>query len=145
MQGSLFVGQAAYATEGSLLEQVAYPLQTADQDRVRECLAKVGLEYLTENWGLDEPCAWATRLSGGEMQRLGLARVLYHRQRFAFLDESTSALNVGLEQQCLQAVKEEGITPISVSVRPTSHGFHNQKLLLSGAQSGGKWELKKTA
>jgi len=145
MQGSLFVGQTAYATEGPLLEQVAYPLQSADRDLVRECLAKVGLEYLTENWGLDEPCAWATRLSGGEMQRLGLARVLYHRQRFAFLDESTSALNVGLEQQCLQAVQEAGITPISVSVRPTSHGFHNQKLLLSGAQGGGKWELKKTA
>jgi len=143
MGGSFFVGQAAYATEGTLQEQVIYPLQDGERKRAFECLQAVGLEYLAERFGMNGPSAWAEHLSGGEMQRLGLARVLYHRQSFAFLDESTSALNVALEQHCLEAIGRAGITPISISVRPTSHAFHDQLLTLAGTPEDGKWTITK--
>ena len=137
------MGQAAYTTEGSLAEQVSYPSKKGDADRAAQCLEMVGLAYLAENWGIDRPSVWADHLSGGEAQRIGLARVLYHTQQFAFLDESTSALNVALEKQCLQAVRDQGITPISVSVRPTTREFHDELLTLGGPRDDGRWELKK--
>lgn len=78
------------------------------------------------------------------MQRLGIARMLYHAQAFAFLDEATNALDISLEQRCLRAANEAGITTISVAMRPSAHPFHTQLLTLANkGNDAGTWELKK--
>jgi len=46
-------------------------------------------------------------LSGGELQRLALARLLLHRPDFAFLDEATSALDVAAESELLALLRRE--------------------------------------
>ena len=94
-QQTIFVvPQRAYMVTGSLLEQVIYPHSYADfvragrtEEELQEILESVFLKYLPEREG-----GWKTRkewrdvLSGGEKQRMGLARVFYHRPKFAILD-----------------------------------------------------------
>jgi putative ATP-binding cassette transporter len=73
--------------------------------------------------------------SGGEQQRLGFARLLYQRPAFALLDESTSAMDVALEEHCMRAALAAGITCVSVGHRPSLRAFHACCLTLDG--SGG--------
>ncbi len=73
--------------------------------------------------------------SSGEQQRLGLARLLYQRPTFALLDESTSAMDVALEEHCMRAVRAAGISCVSVGHRPTLIPFHTTVLTLDGSGS----------
>lgn len=55
----------------------------------------VDLEYLVEReGGLEAVVDWGSQLSLGEQQRLGMARLFYHKPRFAILDECTSGVTV---------------------------------------------------
>ena len=62
---------------------------------LRRLLSEVDLEYLVEReGGLDAVVDWGSQLSLGEQQRLGMARLFYHRPKFAILDECTSGVTV---------------------------------------------------
>lgn len=84
---------------------------------------------------LDVHRNWSETLSGGEQQRVGFARLLYHAPRFALLDESTSAMDVALERHVMEVCRSRGITCVSVGHRPTLKAFHEVHLYLDG--SGG--------
>ena len=47
--------------------------------------------------GLDEYGNWQQTLASGEKQRLAMARLLYHKPKFAILDECTSTVTVEAE------------------------------------------------
>lgn len=69
---------------------------TIDPSRLRELLREVDLEYLVdreEGLGGGE-VNWGELLSLGEQQRLGMARLFYHKPKFAILDECTSGVTV---------------------------------------------------
>ena len=62
---------------------------------LRRLLSEVDLEYLVEReGGLDAVVDWGSQLSLGEQQRLGMARLFYHKPKFAILDECTSGVTV---------------------------------------------------
>jgi hypothetical protein len=64
-----------------------------------ECLEAVELDYLlVRGRGWDQVQPWAETLSGGEKQRLAMARLLFHAPRYAVLDECTSAVSADGEQ-----------------------------------------------
>ena len=67
------------------------PPDAHDDPAVREALDAVGLGTLAAR--LDEEDNWAQRLSGGEQQRLALARALLARPDWLFLDEATASLD----------------------------------------------------
>lgn len=58
-------------------------------------------------------------LSGGQIQRLGLARALYSQPRLLVLDEATSALDAGTEASIAKTIEElgAGITTVVIAHR----------------------------
>ena len=70
-------------------------------------------------------------LSGGQVQRLVLARALYRKPVILFLDEATSHLDVVTERRVLQNINDLGITVVSVAHRPDAIDRAEQIISLS--------------
>ena len=79
-------------------------------------------------------------LSPGEQQRVAFARVLLAGPRAVFLDESTSAMDEGLEQMLYRLLRERlpDTIVVSVSHRESVNLHHARQLDLLG---GGQWHL----
>ncbi|KAJ4468734.1 ABC transporter transmembrane region 2-domain-containing protein [Lentinula aciculospora] len=155
-QSLMVVPQRVYMPVGTLLDQVIYPDSYADflekgmsiepcddgsGNSIRAILESAFLGYLPEREG-----GWSTRkewrdvLSGGEKQRMVMARVFYHRPKFAILDECTSAVSSDVEGRMYQHAKSLGITLITISLRPSLMKYHTQVLNLLGDGTG-RWTL----
>ncbi|KAF8500218.1 ABC transporter transmembrane region 2-domain-containing protein [Russula emetica] len=148
-RGDLFVvPQRAYMVTGSLLDQIIYPhtytrfVQSGrTKEELVEILEAVHLAYLpAREGGWETRKEWRDVLSGGEKQRMAMARVFYHNPKFAILDECTSAVSSDVEGQMYEHAKSLGITLITISLRPSLAKYHTQLLTLSGDGTGG-WTL----
>ena len=79
----------------SIATHAASQSDVIPEKELRRLLSEVDLEYLVEReGGLDAVVDWGAQLSLGEQQRLGMARLFYHRPKFAILDECTSGVTV---------------------------------------------------
>ncbi|KAH9063226.1 ABC transporter transmembrane region 2-domain-containing protein [Lactarius vividus] len=148
-RGELFVvPQRAYMVTGSLLDQIIYPhtypqfLQSGrTMEELMEILEAVHLSYIpSREGGWQTRKEWRDVLSGGEKQRMAMARVFYHKPKFAILDECTSAVSSDVEGQMYEHAKSLGITLITISLRPSLAKYHTQLLTLSGDGTG-SWTL----
>ena len=89
-----------YLCIGSLRQQVLYPHDETQQQRSPALDAQllgifkvVELEEVLERCGgWDSVKEWQDVLSGGEKQKLAMARLFYHKPKYAILDECTSAV-----------------------------------------------------
>ena len=97
------VPQRPHLVTGTLAENVSLEsAASTDNSKVVECLEKAGLEQFIglDGQGLElEVTPDSGQLSGGEIQRLGLARALYRDPKILFLDEATSALDAETESK----------------------------------------------
>jgi ribosomal protein L9 len=87
---------------------------------------------------LNEEEAWSARLSGGEQQRLAVARALLARPDWLFLDVATSALDEPLEK-ALYAMLAERLphtTIVSIGHRSTLIDMHDRRLDMRPSGSG---------
>ncbi len=85
-------------------------LQTPDLDRFRHCLELAcAHEFVTDlpRQHLTTIGVGGTALSGGQMQRLLLARSFYKAPSIYLLDEATSALDARSERHVMQSLKNE--------------------------------------
>lgn len=99
-----YVGQNIYLVNGTLAENIAFGVEKdlIDMDRVAYLLNSVGLGDLIfrNKLMLDQIVVGAdSQFSGGEKQRIGIARALYKSPSILFLDEITSSLDY--ETRCL--------------------------------------------
>lgn len=94
--------------------------------------------------GRQRQCDWASILSIGEQQRLGIARVLYHRPALAFLDECTSAVTEEAEKHAYSLMGGAGVTVVAVGHRTSLRALHERVLSLEGAPDGG-WSVSESS
>ena len=132
----LFLPQHPYIPLGTLRHVVTYPAppETVAQADIERALADSGLAGLTPY--LDEDANWAQRLSGGEQQRLALARALLARPDWLFLDEATASLDPEAESDLYRVLKRRlpETTIISIAHRPSVTDFHDRRLVLERAE-----------
>ncbi|MDD3444946.1 MAG: ABC transporter ATP-binding protein/permease [Zavarzinia sp.] len=134
-EDTLFLPQKPYVPVGTLRAAVTYPLaEGAIADEVlKSALADVGLPDLVDR--LDEEAHWQMRLSGGELQRLAIARALVRKPRWLFLDEATSAMDEAMEHGLYDLIRKRlpGTTLVSIGHRSSLKAFHDRELAFAGA------------
>lgn len=137
---ALFLSQRPYVPLGDLRTAIAYPAPAtaADDARMQQALRQVNLAHLAER--LEVSNDWSNILSVGEQQRLAFARLLFNRPQVVFLDESTSAMDEGLEHALYSLLRSEMPDTLLVSVghRSTLATFHTHRLEMDGQ---GAWSL----
>jgi putative ATP-binding cassette transporter len=135
---SLFLPQRPYIPLGTLRHAVAYPAKTEafSDAQIREALSDAGLGHLLER--LDEEDAWSQRLSGGEQQRLALARALLAKPDWLFLDEATASLDPESEAALYVAIRRKlpGTTVVSIAHRPALADYHDRHLIVERGAAG---------
>ncbi|KNC53822.1 ATP-binding cassette [Thecamonas trahens ATCC 50062] len=136
-----YIPQRPYLTLGTLRDQIIYPHTAAQfyaaghtDDDLLGYLDHVHLAYIvTREGGWDTVADWADVLSGGEKQRVAMARLFYHRPQFAILDECTSAVSVDVEGFMYEHCRSElGITLFTVSHRKSLWKYHDYVLAFDG-------------
>ncbi|KAG4212107.1 hypothetical protein ERO13_A02G143400v2 [Gossypium hirsutum] len=139
-----YVPQRPYTAVGTLRDQLIYPL-TAHQEveplthsGLVELLKNVDLEYLLDRYPPEKEVNWGDELSLGEQQKLGMARLFYHKPKFAILDECTSAVTTDMEERFCAKIRAMGTSCITISHRPALVAFHDVVLSLDGE---GGWKV----
>ena len=125
-----YVPQSVFLLDSTLLENIALgvPSEEIDRERVMEVLKMASLTEFVERLpdGLDSSIGEAgCRVSGGERQRIGIARALYKRPDILFFDEATSSLDRTTEQSINSSIEElsrnnRNITIVAIAHRETS-------------------------
>ncbi|KAF1977800.1 hypothetical protein BU23DRAFT_550475 [Bimuria novae-zelandiae CBS 107.79] len=138
-----YIPQRPYLSRGTLRQQIIYP------DSLREMrdkgvtdtdllsiLGVVEIEGIVDRpGGWDAEQEWTDVLSGGLQQRVAMARLFYHRPRYAILDECTSSVTLEIERVMYEEAKRLGITLMTVSHRRSLWKYH-EKILQFDGQGG---------
>ncbi|CAL8463002.1 g2536 [Coccomyxa elongata] len=169
MFSTFYLSQRPYLVSGSLRDQILYPhppaavwaaarpqaradferlpvaLMSEDNRdaRLEAAIEAVELDYLLgRGKGWDQVQNWNETLSGGEKQRLAMARLLFHNPVYAILDECTSAVSADGEEALYKACMDAGITMLSIGHRPALRKYHQMIVHFDGSQSGKGWRLE---
>lgn len=128
-----YLPQKTYFTNGNLRDQIIYPYSYDDMlemgfndDHLYHILREVKLEYLlTREGNFNVKKDWKDVFSGGEKQRMSIARVLFKNPKFVVLDESTNAVSTDVEDYLFELLQKKKITFITLSHRPLLMKYHD--------------------
>ncbi|CAO3696731.1 unnamed protein product [Rhizopus microsporus] len=135
-----YIPQRPYLSLGTLRDQILYPdtiedmkqKSVTDEDLL-DILKVVQIEHIVEReGGWDSEKEWSLALSGGDKQRIAMARLFYHKPRYTILDECTSAVSMDIEKIMYTHATALGISLLTVSHRPSLWKYHNFILQYDG-------------
>jgi ATP-binding cassette subfamily C protein len=134
-----YVGQEPFLIEETLRQNICWGCGPLSDSELWAALTIVGADALVRNLvgELDGSIrAEGARFSGGERQRLRLARALLRKPKFLILDEATNALDQEAEADVLQAVlgARNGATVLIVSHRMAPLGLVDHLIILECGQ-----------
>lgn len=104
-----YIPQTIYLADDSIRDNIAFGVDKdkIDDDRIWKVLEEAQMKEFVEALpeGLDTSTGdRGVRISGGERQRLGIARALYHDPDILVFDEATSALDNATEKAVMEAI-----------------------------------------
>ena len=128
---AFFLPQRPYIPLGTLRHVITYPNagDAFSDAEISQALTDAGLPQLCERIEHDDN--WPMRLSGGEQQRIALARALLAKPDWIFLDEATASLDPDAEEDLYHILKQRlpKTTLVSIAHRPSVAAFHESKLV----------------
>ncbi|KAK5632437.1 hypothetical protein RRF57_008151 [Xylaria bambusicola] len=136
-----YIPQRPYLSRGSLRQQITYPdslravrARGVTDAQLLDILRILSLEHLVELYpeGWEAEAEWRDVLSGGLQQRVAMARLFYHKPRYAILDECTSSVTLETEKIMYDNAKALGITLMTVSHRRSLWKYHSRILQFDG-------------
>lgn len=130
---AIFLSQNPYLPIGTIAQVLTYPdekLKLQDKD-VLHALEKVKLDHLKEK--IHEFNNWELILSGGEQQRLALARIWVQNPDWVYMDESLSATDIECRNEILKNIEKDfpNITIFAIHHDEKVNPFYDRDL---------KWE-----
>ncbi|MFM6986492.1 MAG: ABC transporter ATP-binding protein/permease [Hydrogenophaga sp.] len=133
---AMFLPQRPYFPNGALRDALAYPAtpERYTDSQLQQALHDALLPQLADQ--LDRQDTWGQKLSGGEQQRLAMARAFLKQPRWLFLDEASSALDEDSERTLYHRLRERVAAQngalVSIAHRPGVAAFHDQQWRLAG-------------
>ena len=127
-QNAMFIPQNPYIPNGTLRAALSYPATSHQysDEALLNALQLVKLDGLKTK--LDEENNWSQQLSGGEQQRLAIARVFLKKPAWIFADEATSALDENsqqfLYQQLMQLAHSQNGAFVSITHQANLIALH---------------------
>lgn len=142
-----YLPQKTYFPDGNLRDQIIYPssydemvAKGCTDEHLYEILKEVKLEYLlTREGNFNVKKEWKDVFSGGEKQRMSIARVLYKNPKFVVLDESTNAVSTDVEDYLFELLQRKKIAFITFSHRPLLMKYHQQVLEIKDLGHPREW------
>jgi ATP-binding cassette subfamily B protein RaxB len=121
---------------GTIADNIAGFEPLPDATRIRRCAREACIDTVVRRLPMGYRSrigASSATLSGGETQRLLIARALYRQPRLLFLDEATSQLDASTEARVFAAIRARGITCVVVAHRETTARYADRTIPLAHA------------
>jgi vitamin B12/bleomycin/antimicrobial peptide transport system ATP-binding/permease protein len=135
----MLLPQKPYIPNGSLKAAVTYPSQPDDfhDEAIRDVLTAAQLDHFVDR--IHDEDRWSQCLSGGEQQRVSLARALLAKPDWLFLDEATAAMEETMEAKVYEIIAERlpNTTVVSIGHRTSLVRFHKRYLDMHPAGTTG--------
>ena len=135
------IHQETFLFDATIEENITL-FRPVDRAVLEDAVKKAGLEELVKEKGLDYACGEnGANLSGGEKQRVGIARSILLGAKVLLLDEATSALDIRTGSRLIRTVQQmEGKTRIAVThdVYPELMDNFDRIIVLKDGQIAGQ-------
>lgn len=126
-----YVPQKVYLTDDTIINNIAFGQSSVSYSKIIKVINQVGLEKvvnlkkrkLNSKLGQD-----GIKLSGGQIQRIGIARCLYKDPDLLIFDEATNSLDINSEKKIISLIKKisKSKTLIMISHNPKNLSFCNK-------------------
>jgi vitamin B12/bleomycin/antimicrobial peptide transport system ATP-binding/permease protein len=134
----MLLPQKPYLPNGTLRAALTYPAapDAFDDATVHDALVAAKLDGFVDKLDIDD--VWSRRMSGGEQERLSIARALLAKPDWLFLDEATASMDEPMEAAIYQILKKRlpDTTIVSIGHRSSLLQFHDRRIVMSPTGGG---------